>query len=452
MKTLALLLTILPIHSLSAQTPRTQPIVIPRQVSEGTLPGPWQMNDPTQPQKHAGSLGGKSMFDTVYVFDKSVTGQLIKTEGFGSGKVGNYWNQNNTAGDTSLRAFLCGYAHDFTVDGRAEFRPYPFAYTPHWPPPDIHGPDMPQRADGVCMQGAGNRAARLRLFNIPGTALVMRPGTGTQAAFLGAWDMQGVTRVDDVSVAQAINGIDIRVGDAKLSNLWVDNVAKVGLTLDISGGKLDTDHICGADIACRVLSYFCGSNLYHESARIGTAIEENAHGCDIDKMDIGPGTCREFGIIVKSNGNDIKLRGGVGDPTKTHTQVIGLDCPGHGNDFKANFRVEKVDIGARLYGNAGTLDLETFQPNGGTAVEFGRAEVAAVAATETTPEKPKIPAIRPSGWRIYIRCQGYNKPVALDIKAMGTNNHVEIVTMGEPVKIMGSIPPGNEVWVDGNPY
>ena len=215
----------------------TKTLVIPRQSATVVTPGPWQMNDKSQPQRPGGILAGKGVTQTVYVFDPSVKDALIKTEDFGTGKVGRYWNQNNTDGDKSLKCNLLSVARDFTVDGRAEFRPYPMEPAPGWPQPpakDLHGPDYPFRADGLRMQGSGMRAERLRLFNIPGTGLVMRSGGGSQAGFYGLWD-ECYTIVDDVRVTQAINGVDISCGDAKLSRLWVDNVAKEGAILDLNG-------------------------------------------------------------------------------------------------------------------------------------------------------------------------------------------------------------------------
>lgn len=406
----------------------TATIVVAQQSGTAT-PGPWQLSDASQPQRHAGSIGGKSKFETVLVFDKSIKGQLIKTEGFGSVQVGNWWNQNNTAGDKTLKSVLCAHVHDFTVDGRAEFRPYPYSYNQSWSPPDVHGPDMPVRAHGLAMQGAGNCAEHLRFFNVPGTAIIMRPGTGDQAAFLGTWDATPTT-ADDIEINQAINGIDCNVGDSKLSRLWVSNVAHEGLTLDISGGYLSVDHVCGADIACHVLSELHARQCYHESARIGTLVDAGAHGCEFDSLNIGPGTCREAGLVLKSNGNTVRVFGGVGDQNKDHPSAVGVDCSGNGNRLTGNLTIQKGDVGAVLSGNAGTLDLRTFQPNGGTAIR-------------TT--KPI------NGWMIYLSVQGYNSPVALEAKALGTANTIHIVTMGEPVKIVGKIPAGNTVDIDGTP-
>lgn len=405
-------------------------LVIPRQSAEVVTPGPWQMADKSQPQRPGGHLIGKGITQTVLVFDPSITGQLIKTEGYGDGKVGRYWNQNNTDGDKSLRSTLSSIARDFTVDGRAEFRPYPMGPAVGWPQPpakDLHGQDMPWRADGLCMQGSGNRAEHLRFKNIAGTALIMRPGVGTQAGFFGLWD-DNYPIIDDINVKQAINGVDISLVDAKISRLIVENVAKEGAILDLNGGYLNTDHICGADVGCRVKSEINASNCYHESARIGTLIEPQAHGCEFDGLNIGPGTCTQYGIQAFSSGNRIKFRGTVGNPNGKHAQVVGLYSTGDNNTYDGGFRVENGDVGVRLEGNAGELKLVTFQPNGGTALEI---------------TKPI------NNWRISIRVQGYKNPVALNIKAMGTGNKIEIISTGETPSIVGKIPPGNEVSLNG---
>lgn len=403
-------------------------IVIPRQSATVQTPGPWQMNDKSQPQRPGGLLAGKGVTQTVYVFDPSVKDALIKTEGFGTGKVGRYWNQNNTDGDKSLKCNLLSIARDFTVDGRAEFRPYPMGPAPGWPQPpakDIHGQDYPWRADGVCMQGSGNRAERLRLFNIPGTGLVIRSGAGSQAGFYGLWD-ECYTIVDDVRVTQAINGVDIAITDAKLSRLWVDNVAKEGAILDLNGGYLNTDHICGADVGCRIKSEIHATDCYHESARIGTIIEAGAHGCDFKGLNIGPGTCTEFGVQVFSNNNDIDCSGGV------RKGAVGLLDAGHSNTTKAKFYIADGGVGARIQGNASELNLRTVQLAGGTALEV----VGPI-----------------NGWEIKLRIQGYNNPVALNVTKMtGTGNVFRIVSLGDKLSmknVVGVLPPGNELWVDG---
>lgn len=406
-------------------------LVIPQHSDSTVLPGPWQMSDPTQDQRRAGSVAGVSQFETIFVFDETVTGHYIKTQYYGTGLAGTYWNQNNTDGDTNLKAVLCAHAHDFAIFGAAEFRPYPMTYNESWTEPDVHGPDMPYVANGISMQGSGNRVERVRLFNIPGTGVIMRPGTGSQAGFYGMWD-EAYTILNDVRVTQAINGIDVSNTDAKIRGLYVDNVSQKGAILDLNGGYLSDAHICGADIGLDVISELHASEIYVESARIGTHLRSNAHGCSLHDLNIGPGTCRETGLLIESNGNDVRVIGGVGYPGYEHDPATGVINSGHTNDLKVGLRVEDDgDCAVRLTGgNGGTLDLGTFHPTStsGTALHITGAI---------------------NHWEIKIRCQGASNPVALDVDDIGVGNVIRIITMDGPVQVLGDIGEDNELWIDG---
>ena len=408
-----------------------QALTIERQDPRITVDPPWNNGSPSQTQRHAGVLYGTSMTETVLAFDTAIGGQLIKTEGFGSSAIGHFWNQNNTAGDTGLSSLLCASVRDIGVDGRAEFRPYPYVYNQWWTDPDVHGPDMLTRADGICLQGAASRVNDVLLYNIPGTAVKIRDGkvknndgTSTQAGFYGMFDMP-FTIVDGLHVKQAINGLDIQSGDAKLQNIYIDNCAKTGLIIDVANGYLDRTHIQGADIACDVISQVRATNCYHESARIGTRINSSAHGCDFTGLDIGPGTCRETGLLMQSNGCYIRLRGSVSAGT------VGVKDYGHGNDTKANLTVKSGATGVQLYGgNGGTLDLSTYQPSSGTAVEVATAI---------------------KNWVMRIRCQGDGgTPVALKLTAGITNCKIDITKTGSITPtIVGSWGSGNTITIDG---
>ena len=74
------------------------PITIPQQQRQIAVPPPFNAKQYSYP---AGYLFGKGQFVTVLRFAPTITGQLIKTEGFGEGHAGKFWNENNTQGDTS---------------------------------------------------------------------------------------------------------------------------------------------------------------------------------------------------------------------------------------------------------------------------------------------------------------------------------------------------------------
>ena len=221
-------------------------IVIPRQRAlvrgadkVGGVPAPFLATQPSWP---AGSLRGTDPFGTVFCFAPTVAGQLIKTAGYGEGYVGGVWNNNNSGGDKNLRSFLCGYASDFTVDGQAQLRTYPFGAGKEYPKPDVHGRDHPRRADGLCAEGNGFRAERLRFFQIPGTALVVKSGRGALASAVGIYDSQ-LTEIRDIFVSLAINGVDVEIGDAKVSHIYATGIAKDGLIIGGSGTVVEGDHI-----------------------------------------------------------------------------------------------------------------------------------------------------------------------------------------------------------------
>lgn len=394
---------------------RSSTITLKAQDPTIAVPGPWQPNGvASKMQYRSQALRGAGTLRTALVFDPSITGRLVQTEHFGT--AGQYWNQNNTAGDTALRHVLSPVVADISIDGCGEFRPYPFTYTEFWKKPDVHGPDMPVRADGVCLQGSGVRLERLKLFNIPGTAIIARSGVGDQAGFLGFYDCE-IPTLDDVRIFQAINGVDWRCGDGKISRLWVYCVSHVGLTIDAPGTYCATTHVCGADIGCRVVTESFFRDAYHESSRIGTILEANAHGCRFDGLNFGPGTNRECSLRVLSNGNRIRgITGGVGDPAKTNPAIVGIDAQGAYNNYEGNLRIESNCVGARITNDNGTIDLGTFQPHGGTAIKV-------------------VGAIK--NWTVRVCVQAYEDAVALDMSDMidGGNNQFH-VTGGPVVKVI----------------
>src|SRR3954470_4331593 len=104
---------------------------------------------------------------------------------------------------------------------------------------------MPWRADGLCIEGNGFIGERIRLFQIPGTGLVIKGGKGPQGGAYGIFDAP-FSRLTDISISHAINGMLVASGDAKLRNIWIDSCAKDGLTITCPC-VVDTTHIQGCD-------------------------------------------------------------------------------------------------------------------------------------------------------------------------------------------------------------
>ena len=163
-------------------------------------------------------------------------GQLIKSEGYDSGKVGTWWNNGNKDGDLSLKSMLCPSARNFTVDGQAGLRNQPYSV-----PGDL-GRGYPRRADGLCVQGTGFTGEHLRFFQIPGTAVVLKPGAGKQAGAMGIYDYQ-TTRLDDITVLNSVAGIDCQVVDARLSRIAIAGVAQDGIVNSGPGAYIDDCHV-----------------------------------------------------------------------------------------------------------------------------------------------------------------------------------------------------------------
>ncbi len=413
------------VHNYSA------PIVIPRQRATA-VPPPWQATQLSQP---AGRLEGTDQFATVLRFAPTIAGQLIKTEGFGSGKVGRWWNNNSGVGDISLKSVLCASADGFTVDGQAGLGNHPYAKTGE------HGKDFKWRADGLCSQGTGFTGEHLRFFQIPGTAVVLKSGSGKQAGAMGIYDYQ-TTRLDHITVLNSIAGIDCQVADARLSRIAIAGVVSDGLTVSGPGTYVDDCHIWGADRAAVFQSGVHASNCYFEAARIGTHILWKSDYSEIDGLNIGPATCWERGVLVESDNIDIRSLTGT-----VRSGTIGVELRGAiGNDqISGRLSFQGNAIGVQLTGHNNRVDLTCSTQGAGT----------------TFIKVVKTGAASPTQLDVCIR--GYlGAGVALDLsesgldKANGQGNHFDIKCNGggTPIIFPGggtkyNLAPGTLVWLNG---
>jgi hypothetical protein len=410
----------------------TEPIVIPRLSPTVAVPPPFQA---TQASRPAAVLAGSDKFGTVFRFAPTITGQLIKTEGFGSGKVGGSWNNGNTDGDTSLKAVLCPSAHDFSVDGQAQLGNHPHGTTGE------HGVDSPRRADGLCSQGAGFIGEHLRFFQIPGTAIVLKSGGGTQSGAMGIYDWE-TTRLDDISILNCVAGIDCDVGDARLSRISIAGVAKDGIVVGGPGTYMDDCHVWGATRAAVIKAETIASNCYFEAARIGTHILPTAPNTDINGLNIGPATCWERGVLIESDDVVInRLTGAVA------VGAVGVEIHPYRANVKVSGRLgfQGKSTGILLAGHNNQVDLiGSTNTEGATFVKLVKND--ALAATQ-----------------LDVRIRGYlGAGVALDLsesgldKANGQGNQFDVKCngLGTPIIYPGggkkyNLAPGNLVWLNG---
>lgn len=250
-------------------------------------------------------LHGEDTGGTVIVCDPSMTGPLIQTEFFDDtddGIAGNAWNDDNTAGNTALRANLCAAASDFTLDGQAQIRNYPYTYISS--PPDLHGPDLPYRADGLCVMGMGFVGARLRFFQIPGSCIRLyqcSTNGGGQAGAFGIYDAPPPA-LYSIWMESAMYGCVNNSGDTTLFDLQGGGFVKDGIVMNGSGSRLIDSHIDGADrsLVCTLPCEI--RDCYMEAARIGTDVEGTAYNTQISGMNIGPGTCTYRGVRIGAHG------------------------------------------------------------------------------------------------------------------------------------------------------
>ncbi len=302
-------------------------VVIPQHSGE-SVPPPFQA---TEPQIPAGTLVGKGDTQSVLRFAASVTGQLIKTEGYGEGHVGGWWNNNNRDGDLTLRSVLRPCFSGFAVDGQADFRSYPYAVS------GAHGQHFVWRADGLCIQAAGFSGDHLRLFQIPGTAIVLRGAnmsgqSGAPSIFDGF-----KPRLDYITISQAINGIDNSVGDSRLAHINITGVVKDGLILSGPGTHVTDCHVYGATRSCVISTAVVVNDCYFEAARVGTHILAGSQFTRIDGLDFGPGTCWYRGLLIESNSVDITgLRGQTAGVKEGNTDIAGVEL----TTLRSNVNVE----------------------------------------------------------------------------------------------------------------
>ena len=401
----------------------SEPIVLPRQTLK--VPPPFMASGMISP---AGELGGVSPTQTILRFAPTIKGPLVASEGFGDAKLGAWWNDG--------AAFTCFVprVHDLTIDGRGELHPHPYVNAMGGQP-DKTGPDAVPRGDGVCLAGTGAIAERLRLFQVQGTALVVcgAPIAGQSGQF-GLYD-EAVSRIDDVSILQCINGIDCNAGDARISRVSISQVAKDGLVVSGPGTYVSDAHVWGAD---RSVVFGCevhASAIYAEAARIGCHLLPSAYGTTITGLNIGPATCWSRGVLVAAHNVQIsRLVGRV-----RGKGAVGYEQAATTNEAQTSGRIDAAD-GATAFvvsGNRHTLHVASDLVGGATAAKVVGELV---------------------GCRIELVGWGDVGNVALDLSEakLGVGNAIEVRFSGGATRVIypggGSkynLPLGNQLTVDG---
>ncbi len=423
-------------------------VVIPRLRGNVLVPAPFGAKEPSRP---GGFLRGEDRYGTILRFAPTVTGQLVKTELYGEGKAGSAWNDGNTLGDHNLQASLCIIASDLTIDGRAEIRNYPWSYREGAPKPDPHGPDVPFRADGLCVEGNGFIGERLRFYQIPGTALVVKAGRAGQAGVFGIFDA-AFNVLDNIFVTSAINGVNVAATDSKLSHIYITGIIKDGLTVSGSGSVIENDHVWGADRSAVFTQPVSAHDCYHEAARIGTDIMPGADGTRIDGLNIGPGTCWERGVKIEAHGCNItNLYGMVHPETKENPDNAGVEIlPNLLHEVVSGSLVISADAntpdatakGLILRGNRQKIDLKGGW-NSPCKATFIRVEGTVTGSTV------EIRGTGDGGTVLDLSASDLNK-------VDGAGNEFKIKWGGSATRVIYpgggnhyNLAPGTQLWIDG---
>lgn len=317
-----------------------QTIQIPRQRGGPGIPSPFLATQKSYP---AGQLYGDDKFGTVLTFDTSITGQLIKTEGYGSTKIGGPWNDNNTQGDTTFKSNLGISVHDISFNGNAQLHPYP--YVTNGPDPDTYGPDYVPRADGLALQGGNFEVSRVKFYQIPGKALITTSlYTTSQSGPYGITD-SGISRVEDVTIMLAHYGWVNDIGDMKAARLYITQVVKDGILNHGPGLKLNEVHLVGADRALATDSTVEGHCCYLEASRIGLELMPGSDGSSFHGIDMGPGTTWYRCIKINSNSNRLyDVHGFVRAEEGIHTDIAGVEfCAQTQNVLTGNISLANFD-------------------------------------------------------------------------------------------------------------
>ncbi len=335
----------------------------------------------------AGSIIGVSSAASILAFDSSVTGELVKSEEYNSGKISYYWDEDNTQVDNTLKASLFGVCRDFEIQGDAQLADYPYSVS------GAHGTGFTPYADGLCVQGTGWELDRLAFFQVPGKALVMHGGGGGHAGPFCSLDNRA-NRATRIFVQQCYSGPYIDASDSRLENIEVVNVVTDGAYYGGAGMHVTDSHIYGADRGCVVSGLVHGDNWYHEAARIGTQFLFGSDGSWVNGLYIGPATCWSRGVLIGSDFIKIRDLEGIvmAEGTDGHSDIVGAEIGASRAAIKildAQVTVGTGSVGVKL-GDASHHNTITIQPTTSVDGSIG-VQVGNVYATKVECHDGYIP-------------------------------------------------------------
>lgn len=189
-------------------------IIVARQRSEYSVIGGALANH--QPSYLGGSLTGASKLESVLRFPASITNSFVMTDGYDDANISGRWLQNNTIGNTALRAYLSPRFRDFTIDGEwGALDPVANGY----------------RCDAIRAKSAGALFESLLFFNIPGYAIVLKAVDSTAAAGFPSIfdDLRNI--ISNVTVKHSWGGVVVYQDGTQIDGLQLHDVYGVGLAI-----------------------------------------------------------------------------------------------------------------------------------------------------------------------------------------------------------------------------
>lgn len=230
----------------------------------------------------AGRLQGQDARGTVLCFP-GVKGAFIQTEYYNTGLAGNFWQSGQQyPKDTKMKAVLSASVCDVSINGCT-----------------VVGKDS-NYAHGLCMQGSGHEVRRVKLWQIPGTALRILGGAEGPTEQGGPWSMydEWSSHIEWIKIDGAYKGVEFTISDSSATHVHIDGCVTDGIVFGSSGGMLSNSHVGGCDRAF-VFTYPCKAHLlYADGCRIGVHIK--ADNVEINGLELG-GVNYERGVIVDGN-------------------------------------------------------------------------------------------------------------------------------------------------------
>jgi hypothetical protein len=144
-----------------------------------------------------------------------------------------------------------------------------------------------------------------------------------------------------------------------LSRIAIAGVAQDGIVNSGPGAYIDDCHVWGAGRSAVFKEETVATNCYFEAARIG--LEILGYNCEIDGLNIGPGTCSERGVLIKASSATIKrLRGVVAVTPAGKPPIAGVEIAPGQSSARINGRLAlgEGSIGLIVRGGNHKIDFD----------------------------------------------------------------------------------------------